>query len=210
MDTVKEKRLKARSKKQIVNIEVRNKNTSGRKSKLNVSNLSRVITSRLMKRRKIVSNPASPMLYYLRQKPKTCGTVDIDVLAASIQKNCAMTKGDVKHVIEALVEEIQGNLANGDKVKLNQLGTFHMTFRCPGMEASDKCTVRNISKVNIRFIPDKELKLVNGSTAVTRSPANVGFVLDKPEEGGSGGGNQGGGSGGGSGDDGDQGENPLG
>ena len=43
-----------------------------------------------------------------------------------------------------------------------------------------------------------------------RSPANVGFVLDKPEEGGSGGGNQGGGSGGGSGDDGDQGENPLG
>ena len=28
-------------------------------------------------RRKIVSNPASPMLYYLRQKPKTCGTVDI-------------------------------------------------------------------------------------------------------------------------------------
>ena len=143
-------------------------------------------------RRKIVSNPASPMLYYLRQKPKTCGTVDIDVLAASIQKNCAMTKGDVKHVIEALVEEIQGNLANGDKVKLNQLGTFHMTFRCPGMEASDKCTVRNISKVNIR------------------SPANVGFVLDKPEEGGSGGGNQGGGSGGGSGDDGDQGENPLG
>lgn len=30
MDTVKEKRLKAGSKKQIVNIEVRNKNTSGR------------------------------------------------------------------------------------------------------------------------------------------------------------------------------------
>lgn len=49
-DTVKEKRLKAGSKKQIVNIEVRNKNTSGRKSKLKVSNVSRVITSRLMKR----------------------------------------------------------------------------------------------------------------------------------------------------------------
>ena len=49
-DTVKEKCLKAGSKKQIVNIEVRNKNTSGRKSKLKVSNVSRVITSRLMKR----------------------------------------------------------------------------------------------------------------------------------------------------------------
>ena len=77
-------------------------------------------------RRRIVSDKSSPMLYYLRQKPKTCGTVDIDVLAASIQKNCAMTKGDVKHVIEALVEEIQANLANGDKVKLNQLGTLRV------------------------------------------------------------------------------------
>lgn len=44
-----------------------------------------------------------------------------------IQKNCAMTKGDVKHVIEALVEEAQENLANGNKVKLNQFGTFYMT-----------------------------------------------------------------------------------
>ena len=40
-------------------------------------------------RRKDVTNPDSQKLYYLRQKPKTCGTVDIDVLAASIQKNCA-------------------------------------------------------------------------------------------------------------------------
>ncbi len=142
-------------------------------------------------RRRIVSDKSSPMLYYLRQKPKTCGTVDIDVLAASIQKNCAMTKGDVKHVIEALVEEIQANLANGDKVKLNQLGTLHMTFRCPGVEKSEDCTVRNISKVNIRFVPDKELKLVNGSTAATRSPANVVFSLDKPADGSSSGGSGG-------------------
>ena len=160
-------------------------------------------------RRKIVSDKNSPQLYYLRQKPKTCGTVDIDVLAASIQKNCAMTKGDVKHVIEAMVEEMQLNLANGDKVKLNQFGTFHMTFRCPGVEASDKCTVRNITKVNIRFAPDKGLKLVNGSNAATRSSANVAFSLDKPEEGNSkpSGGNTGG-SGSGSGED--QNENPLG
>ena len=156
-------------------------------------------------RRKIVSDKASPMLFYLRQKPKTCGTVDIDTLAASIQKNCAMTKGDVKHVIEAMVGEMQMNLANGDKVKLNEFGTFHMTFRCPGMEKSEDCTVRNISKVNIRFVPDKGLRLVNGSTAATRSPANVAFALDKATDGGSTPGGDGGGGNGG-----DQNENPLG
>ena len=46
-------------------------------------------------RRKIVSDSSSPKLYYLRQVPLTCGKVDIDVLAAAIEKNCAMTKGDV-------------------------------------------------------------------------------------------------------------------
>lgn len=153
-------------------------------------------------RRKIVSDPNSPLFFYLRQKPKTCGTVDIDVLAASIQQKCAMTRGDVKHVIEAMVEEMQANLANGDKVKLNQFGTFHMTFRCPGVVKSEDCTVRNISRVNIRFVPDKGLRLVNGSTAATRSPANVAFTLDKPAEGG-GSSTPGGGGGG------DQNENPL-
>ena len=159
-------------------------------------------------RRKDVTNPASEKLYYLRQKPRTCGTVDIDVLAASIQKNCAMTKGDVKHVIEAMVEEMQTNLANGDKVKLNQFGTFHMTFHCPGMEKSEDCTVKNISKVNIRFVPDKGLRLVNGSTAATRSSANVSFSLEKPGNGSTSGGGNTGGSGSGSGED--QNENPLG
>lgn len=156
------------------------------------------------KRRKIVSDVQSPMFFYLRQKPKTCRTVDIEALAANIQKNCAMTKGDVKHVIEALMEEMQANLSNGDKVKLGQFGTFHMTFRCPGVETPDKCTVRNITRVNIRFSPDKELRLVNGSTAQTKSPANVIFSLDKPADDKTPGGNTGGGS------DGDDNENPLG
>ena len=120
-----------------------------------------------------------------------------------------MTKGDVKHVIEALVEEVQENLANGNKVKLNQFGTFHMTFCCPGVATSAECTVKNIKRVNIRFVPDKELKLVNNSHAATRSPANVTFALEKLEdkEGGS---PDGGNSGGNSGGDGGLDENPLG
>ena len=76
-----------------------------------------------------------------------------------------------------------------------------MTFCCPGVATSAECTVKNIKRVNIRFVPDKELKLVNNSHAVTRSPANVTFALEKPkdEDGSSSGGNSGGGDSGGDG-----------
>lgn len=37
-------------------------------------------------RRKIVTDSASPQFFYLRQKPGTCKTVDVDTLAAAIQK----------------------------------------------------------------------------------------------------------------------------
>ena len=75
-----------------------------------------------------------------------------------IQKNCAMTKGDVKHVIEALVEEVQENLANGNKVKLNQFGTFYMTFCCPGVATSAECTVKNIKSIQINFRPSSSVR----------------------------------------------------
>ena len=160
-------------------------------------------------RRKIVTDSASPQFFYLRQKPGTCKTGDLETRATALQISGAMTKADVKHVIEALVEEVQENLANGNKVKLNQFGTFHMTFCCPGVATSAECTVKNIKRVNIRFVPDKELKLVNNSHAATRSPANVTFALEKLEdkEGGS---SDGGNSGGNSGGDGGLDENPLG
>lgn len=134
------------------------------------------------KRRKIMTDQSSPMFYYLRQKPGTCRTVDTEAIASAVQKSCAMTKGDVKHVFEAIVEEIQLNLANGNKVNLEQLGTLHMTFSCPGVEKSEDCTVKNIKRVHIRFVPAKELRLVNGSNAATRSSANVTFALEKPED----------------------------
>ena len=140
------------------------------------------VTVERYQRRKIMTDVNSPKFFYLRQKPGTCKTVDTDTIAEAVQKSCAMTKGDVKHVFEAIVEEVQQSLANGNKVNLKLLGTFHMTFCCPGVEKSDDCTVRNIKKVNIRFVPDKELRLVNGTTATTRSLANVSFALEKPED----------------------------
>ena len=72
-------------------------------------------------------------------------------------------------------------------------------------EKEKDCTVRSIRRVNVRFVADKALRLVNTSHTSTRSENNVDFVLagkGEAENEGSGGagGNTGGGTGGGSGE----------
>lgn len=93
------------------------------------------------------------MLYYIRQKAGTAKVVDIDALAEDIQTNCALTTGDVKHTIEALVEQLRKVLTQGNKVKIEGLGTFHMTLTCLPGETEKECTVKNIKRVNVRLHP---------------------------------------------------------
>ena len=88
-----------------------------------------------------------------------------------------ITAGDVKHAIEAFVEQLRLSLTQGDKVKIDGLGTFHITLSSEGAEKEKDCTVRNIRRVNVRFVADKALQLVNTSHATTRGENNVDFIL---------------------------------
>ena len=82
---------------------------------------------------------------------------------------------------------------------------LYTTFHSKGTVKSEDSTVKNIDKVNIRFLTDSGLRLVNDSGATTKGgPNNVAFELYNPKEDGSSGGN-----GGGGGNDGEE-ENPLG
>ena len=147
-------------------------------------------------RRKYVSQENSPMLYYVRQKSGTVRVMDVEKLADAIEANSSLTAGDVKHAIEAFVEQLRLSLTQGDKVKIDGLGTFHITLCSEGTEKEKDCTVRIIRKVNVRFVADKALHLVNASHTSTRSENNVEFVLASKgdtEGGNAGGGNAGGG-----------------
>ena len=59
-------------------------------------------------------------------------------------------------------------------------------------EVKKDCTVRSIRRVNVRFVADKALKLINSSHTSTQSDNNVVFALggkgdgSDPDEGGSG------------------------
>lgn len=128
-------------------------------------------------RKKYMGQADSPTLYYLRQKTGSVRILSTREVADEIQDNTALKRGEVMHMLEAFIDVIRKNLANGNKVRLDGLGLFHMTVTCEGSEKEEDCTVKNIRRVNIRFVPDKEIKLVNASHLATRSPNGVDFAL---------------------------------
>ncbi len=152
-------------------------------------------------RRKYVNQEDSQVLYYVRQKSGTVRVMDVNKLADAIEANSSLTAGDVKHAIEAFVEQLRLSLTQGDKVKIDGLGTFHITLSSEGTEKEKDCTVRSIRKVNVRFVADKALQLVNTSHATTRGENNVDFILtakgdgEGDDDGNSGSGGNSGGSG---------------
>ena len=110
-------------------------------------------------RRKYMSQENSPMLYYVRQKWGTVRVMDVEKLADAIEANSSLTAGDVKHAIEAFVEQLRLSLTQGDKVKIDGLGTFSVTAR-PNREVEDPLKIRaeSIKLKGIGFKPSPKLK----------------------------------------------------
>lgn len=121
-------------------------------------------------------NGSETSLYYLRQEAGSSQVVTQDDVAGEIQETSSLSKGDVVHVMSIFMSELRKVLVRGDRVKIAGLGTFFMTLSSKGVEKEELCDVRNVS-INIRFRPDKALKLVNNAVAPTRSDNNVSFAI---------------------------------
>lgn len=142
------------------------------------------------KRKKKMGDESSPTIYLLKQKPGTSKVHTIRTLAERIESLGALSAEDVIHVIQSFIREMKGVLKDGNRVQVDGLGIFYITLTCPGVEVEKECTVKQIKRVNLRFRVDNTLRLVNDSTATTRSgPNNVQFELNKPEENNGGSGN---------------------
>ena len=119
------------------------------------------------KRRKRIGDEKSPMVYALKLKSGEAKIYSIETLAREIESIGSLSVEDVSQVLVA-----------GDKVKVDGLGIFYTTLTCPGVEQEKDCTVKNISRVNLRFKVDNSLRLANDSTATTRGGENnVSFEL---------------------------------
>ena len=100
-----------------------------------------------------------------------------DDLSRAVEKSTSLTKADLSHAFESLFFELREFLVRGDRVRIKNIGTFYMNIASASTETPDELSVRSIERVNIRFLPDKSLKLVNNAIAPTRSDNNVTFSI---------------------------------
>ena len=87
-------------------------------------------------------------------------TINLKNLANEIAHSTSLTASDVKAVIEELIVSFERHLINGEKLKLDGLGTFKTSFSGEGSESIEEVSAKNIENKTIRvtFVADNELK----------------------------------------------------
>lgn len=162
-------------------------------------------------RRKRIGDEETPMVFALKLKSGEAKMYSIESLAREIETIGSLSVEDVVHVMKSFIRSMKKVLVAGNKVKVDGLGIFYTTLTCPGVEAEKDCTVKNITRVNLRFKVDNSLRLANDSIATTRGGENnmmFELVSAKKASSGSGDDSDNGGGNGGEGGGPDDGESP--
>ena len=82
-------------------------------------------------------------------------TVDTEMLATIMQRNCTLKKADIVAVISELIETMADQLQDSKRVKLNGFGSFKIGIRGEGANsAADFSTSKNIKGLHVLFQPE--------------------------------------------------------
>ena len=126
-------------------------------------------------------------------------TVDTEMLAAIMQRNCTLKKADIVAVISELIETMADQLQDSKRVKLNGFGAFKIGIRGEGADsAADFSTSKNIKGLHVLFQPEvktdgsglRQKTFITGCS-VQEAPKND-VDTTKPANSGSNGGSTGG------------------
>ena len=84
-------------------------------------------------------------------RPVNSVTYTTEDAIQAIQERCTLTSTDVVAVVEALREYIQKVLKNGDRMKLDGLGTFSVSLSCRKEESKKKIRAKDVHFAQVNF-----------------------------------------------------------
>lgn len=89
----------------------------------------------------------------------TVENVSHDQFVRNVVKiNGIHSRGNIKWVLSDCVERLALHLVHGDRVTIEDLGTFSISLKCKGAPTEAEFSNKYIKEVNIVFTPCKSLK----------------------------------------------------
>ena len=92
------------------------------------------------------------------------GRVDTHGIARDINKMSTVSSVDTTAVLEAFMNVVPDQLADGKIVELGDFGTFRVSVSSEGAEQPEAVTTRSITDVRILFQPGKRFRKLINST----------------------------------------------
>ena len=85
-------------------------------------------------------------------------TVTTEHLMDEVANASTVAPADVAAVLRALSDAMRGHLCDGDKVKLDNIGTFYLTADASGngVATEEEVSSTQINRVNVRFAAQKK------------------------------------------------------
>lgn len=111
-------------------------------------------------------------LYYARSI-SSGKTITTARLMDEVANSSTVAPADVAAVLRALSDAMRGHLSDGDKVKLDNIGTFYLMADASGNGVATEAEVsaQQINRVNVRFTAQK--KRVGGGGKALQVPVLV-------------------------------------
>jgi predicted histone-like DNA-binding protein len=94
-------------------------------------------------------NSEAPLNHYAIAR--STGTIDLRSLAEKISDRCTLTTIDTFAVLEALVNQIPQELAEGKIVQLGDFGSYRVTLHSEGAATAEELTSLAIKDVKVNF-----------------------------------------------------------
>lgn len=105
-------------------------------------------------------------------------TIDYASIVAYAAKAAAVPESSIDMAMEALFDAMNYFVLNGHSVQIPNLGTFAIGVRVKSTETEAQFTAQfaqNLRGVNIRFLPDPELKAMISTTSLSTSVNEAGY-----------------------------------
>jgi len=97
--------------------------------------------------------PDAPQKFYATAKSRS--SINLRGISGKLEEISTLSSIDTLATIEGLVTIVPREIADGNIVRLNNLGSFYLTIRSEGVDTAEDVTVATIRGAEVRFRPGK-------------------------------------------------------